>query len=100
MVGDVAQPARKDAAARGLSRRRLYRDPARRRQECAVQADEVRRGAPHGHSIRHHPRKRMIQYSRALVMESKSCGVLDTPLSRSMTPTRRAAECATVRAVS
>ena len=32
----------------------------------------------------------MIQYSSALVMESKSCGVLDTPLSRSMTPTRSA----------
>jgi hypothetical protein len=28
---------------------------------------------------------RTIQYSRALVMKSKSCGVLDTPLSRSMT---------------
>src|SRR5882762_5621989 len=41
MVGDVAQPAGKDAAARGLPRRRLHRDPARRRQECAVQADEV-----------------------------------------------------------
>ena len=25
------------------------------------------------------------QYSRALIMESKSCGVLDTPLSPSMT---------------
>jgi hypothetical protein len=32
-----------------------------------------------------HPRKRVIQYSSALVMESKSCGVLDTPLSRGMT---------------
>jgi hypothetical protein len=29
---------------------------------------------------RHRPRKRTIQYSRALVMESRSCGVLDTPL--------------------
>jgi hypothetical protein len=28
---------------------------------------------------------RTIQYSRAPVMESKGCGVLDTPLSRSMT---------------
>jgi hypothetical protein len=28
---------------------------------------------------------RTIQYSRALVMESKGCGVLDTPLSWSMT---------------
>src|ERR1039458_771540 len=26
----------------------------------------------------HHPRKRMIQYSRAVVMESRRCGVLDT----------------------
>jgi hypothetical protein len=42
----------------------------------------------------------MIQYSRALVMESKSCGVLGTPLSRSMTSTCGAAQCATVRAVS
>jgi hypothetical protein len=42
----------------------------------------------------------MIQYSKALVMESKNCGVLGTPLSRSMTPTRGAAQCATVRAVS
>jgi hypothetical protein len=28
----------------------------------------------------HHPRKRMIQYSETPAMESKSCGVLDTPL--------------------
>jgi hypothetical protein len=27
----------------------------------------------------------VIQYSRALMMESRSCGVLDTPLSRGMT---------------
>jgi len=37
----LRSPARKDAAARGLPRRRLYRDEARRRQERAVQADEV-----------------------------------------------------------
>src|SRR6266852_3198772 len=42
MVGDLAQPAGKDAATRGLSRRRLYRDPARRRERRAVQANEVR----------------------------------------------------------
>jgi len=42
----------------------------------------------------------MILYSSALVMESKSCGVLGTPLSRSMTPTRGAAQCATIRAAS
>jgi len=36
---------------------------------------------------------RTIQYSRALVMESKSCGVLDTPLSRSMTAYYGAAQC-------
>src|ERR1700722_7834426 len=35
--------------------------------------------------IRHRPRKRAIQYSEAAVMESGSCGVLDTPLSRRMT---------------
>jgi hypothetical protein len=34
---------------------------------------------------RHRPRKRAIQYFEALVIETKSCGVLDTPLSRSMT---------------
>ena len=28
---------------------------------------------------------RVIQYSGTLVMEAESCGVLDTPLSRSMT---------------
>src|SRR5258707_13276959 len=31
-------------------------------------------------SRRHHPRKRMIQYSGPVVMESRSYGVLDTPL--------------------
>src|ERR1700688_5000871 len=36
-------------------------------------------------SRRHHPRKRMIQYSRAVGMESRSRGVLDTPLSRGTT---------------
>ncbi len=41
------------------------------------------RNAPH--SSRHHPRKRVIQYSEAPMMKSKSRGVLDTPLSRSMT---------------
>src|ERR1700704_4520977 len=39
MVGNAAQPAREDAATRGLPRRRLYRDKARGRQERAVQAD-------------------------------------------------------------
>jgi hypothetical protein len=39
---------------------------------------------------------RTIQYSRALVMESKSCGVLDTPLSRSMTAYCGAAQCVAV----
>src|SRR6266850_4333717 len=29
---------------------------------------------------RHRPRKRAIQYSATLVMETRSCGVLDTPL--------------------
>src|SRR3982074_1867621 len=33
----------------------------------------------------HHPRKRMIQYSRAVVMEWRSCGVMDTPVLRVMT---------------
>jgi hypothetical protein len=30
--------------------------------------------------VRHRPRKRAIQYSEALVIEPKGCGVLDTPL--------------------
>ena len=34
---------------------------------------------------RHHPRKRVIQYPRAARFEPRSCGVLDTPLSRGMT---------------
>jgi hypothetical protein len=34
---------------------------------------------------RHRPRKRATQYSEAFVIEPKSRGVLDTPLSRSMT---------------
>src|SRR5882672_7843342 len=67
MVGDVAQPAGKDAAARGLSRRRLYRDPARRREECAVQADEVRRGAPHN---MRRPRARGCEYISDLILRS------------------------------
>jgi len=29
---------------------------------------------------RHHPRKRMIQYSSTPVMETRGCGVLDAPL--------------------
>src|SRR5229473_6411312 len=33
--------------------------------------------------------QRTIQYSEVPVMESKSCGVLDTPLSRSMTVSAR-----------
>jgi len=36
-------------------------------------------------SGRHHPRRRVIQYSGTLAMETRSCGVLDTPRSRSMT---------------
>src|SRR5712671_6571482 len=36
---------------------------------------------------RRHPRKRVIQYSRVFVIESKRCGVLDAPASRSMTVT-------------
>ena len=38
---DAAQPAGEDAAARGLPRRRLHRDATGRREERAVQADEV-----------------------------------------------------------
>jgi hypothetical protein len=34
---------------------------------------------------RRRPRKRAIQYSERPMIESRSCGVLDTPLSRSMT---------------
>jgi hypothetical protein len=33
----------------------------------------------------HHPRKRVIQYSKAVATESRGRGVLDTPLSRGMT---------------
>jgi hypothetical protein len=33
----------------------------------------------------HRPRRRTIQYSEASVIESRSCGVLDTPLSRGTT---------------
>jgi hypothetical protein len=39
---------------------------------------------------------RTIQYPRALVIESKSCGVLDTPLSRSMRAYYGAAQCIAV----
>src|SRR5512140_1245607 len=39
VVGDAAQPAGKDAPARGVSGRRLHRDPAGGRQERAVQED-------------------------------------------------------------
>src|SRR5450756_312780 len=42
VVGDASQPAGKDAAARGLPRRRLYRHAAGGWEECAVQEDEVR----------------------------------------------------------
>src|SRR6266851_10514042 len=41
----------------------------------------------------------MIQYCEAPVMESNGHGVLDTPLSRSMTTSCRAALCATHPAV-
>src|SRR3984885_1875409 len=48
VVGDVAQPAGEDAAARGLPRRRLHRDPAGRWKERAVQKGEVGlRSVPH-----------------------------------------------------
>src|SRR6202035_5745719 len=42
---------------------------------------------------RHHPRKRVIQYSRDAGDKPRSRGVLDTPLSRSMT-----VECGSSRA--
>src|SRR4051794_10153157 len=41
VVGNAAQPAGEDAAARGLPRSRLHRDAAGGRQERAVQAGEV-----------------------------------------------------------
>jgi hypothetical protein len=37
------------------------------------------------HPGRHHPRKRMIQYSVALMIAPRSHSVLDTPLARGMT---------------
>src|ERR1019366_4016546 len=43
VVGDIAQSAGKDAAARGLPRRRLHRHPAGGWEKRAVQADEVAR---------------------------------------------------------
>jgi hypothetical protein len=45
----------------------------------------TRRGNADTHPIVIVRLDRTIQYSRVLVMESKGCGVLDTPLSRSMT---------------
>src|ERR1700722_20439075 len=41
VVGNAAQPAGEDAAARSLPRRRLHRHKARGWEEGAVQADEV-----------------------------------------------------------
>jgi hypothetical protein len=41
-------------------------------------------GAPPYHT-RHHPRKRVIQYSRADAIDSRGRGVLDSPPSRGMT---------------
>jgi hypothetical protein len=38
---------------------------------------------------RHRPRRRAIQYSETPMIESKGRGVLDTPLSRSMTASAR-----------
>src|SRR5271168_2126275 len=37
------------------------------------------------HLNRHHPRRRMIQYSEESMIEPRTRGVLDTPPSRSMT---------------
>src|SRR5450432_2643529 len=51
VVGDAAQPAGKDAAARGLPCRRLYRHAAGGWEKRAVQADEVK-GEPR--SIKRH----------------------------------------------
>src|SRR5258708_6077685 len=42
VVGKPAQPAGKDAAARGLPRRRIYRDTAGGWKDGTVQEDEVR----------------------------------------------------------
>src|ERR1022692_4810125 len=48
VVGDIAQSAGKDAAARGLPRRRLHRHTAGGWEKRAVQADEVARlTSPH-----------------------------------------------------
>ena len=49
---DLAQPAGKDAAARGLPGRRLHRDAAGRWQEREVQAGQGSEGR--------HPRRRLI----------------------------------------
>src|SRR5580658_5452499 len=68
------------AAARSssLNASRFARAAAR---SSAFEAADIR-----GRQIwRHHPIKRMIQYSRALVLQPRGCGVLDTPLSRGIT---------------
>src|SRR6266404_3239644 len=41
VVGDPAQPAGKDAAARGVPGRWLHRDPAGGWEKCAIQEGEV-----------------------------------------------------------
>src|ERR1700716_199071 len=42
VVGNLAQPAGEDAAARGLPRRRLHRDEAGGWEECEIQEGEGR----------------------------------------------------------
>ena len=90
------------AAARSRTAARARRSPAPRPARCSslnasrAASAAARRSAlrwtgrqaadMQRHHVRcHHPRKRVIQYSRALAIEPRSRGVLDTPLSRSTT---------------
>jgi len=46
----------------------------------------------YGHALRcHHPRKRMIQYAAAFVLDHRRRGVLDPPVKPAMTVATRAA---------
>src|SRR6202035_1282060 len=74
VVGDLAQPAGKDAAARGLPRRRLHRDKAGGRQERAVQEDEV--AEKFGGIYRCRPGEGRDPYAAAVVREAVPGGFL------------------------
>jgi hypothetical protein len=85
----IHEAARKQEwiASRSLSSGAHSRDPLARNDDVgtAVALEIWIDGIPPGVIVR---LDRTIQYSGAPVMESRSCGVLDTPLSRSMTAHR------------